>query len=118
MFSKLESVLKRYNELERLLSDPATASDRVKFVEYSKERAQLEEMVEKYIEYKKLSKEIEENAELLKSSDEELRELAKEELDRLKELKPKLEEELKILFTKRPNDDKNIIIEIRRYWRG
>ncbi len=114
MFSKLESVLKRYNELERLLSDPATASDRVKFVEYSKERAQLEEMVEKYIEYKKLSKEIEENSELLKSSDEELRELAKEELDRLKELKPKLEEELKILLIpKDPNDDKNIIIEIR-----
>jgi peptide chain release factor 1 len=114
VFSKLESVLKRYNELERLLSDPATASDRVKFVEYSKERAQLEEMVEKYIEYKKLSKEIEENSELLKSSDEELRELAKEELDRLKELKPKLEEELKILLIpKDPNDDKNIIIEIR-----
>ncbi|HOW16731.1 MAG TPA: peptide chain release factor 1 [bacterium] len=114
MFSKLESVLKRYNELERLLSDPATASDRVKFVEYSKERAQLEEMVEKYIEYKKLSKEIEDNSELLKSCDEELRELAKEELDRLKELKPKMEEELKVLLIpKDPNDDKNIIIEIR-----
>ncbi len=114
MFSKLESVLKRYNELERLLSDPATASDRVKFVEYSKERAQLEEMVEKYIEYKKLSKEIEENSELLKGSDEELRELAKEELDRLKELRPKMEEELKVLLIpKDPNDDKNIIIEIR-----
>jgi len=114
VFSKLESVLKRYNELERLLSDPATASDRVKFVEYSKERAQLEEMVEKYIEYKKLSKEIEENSELLKGSDEELRELAKEELDRLKELRPKMEEELKVLLIpKDPNDDKNIIIEIR-----
>jgi len=71
-------------------------------------------MVEKYIEYKKLSKEIEDNSELLKSCDEELRELAKEELDRLKELKPKMEEELKVLLIpKDPNDDKNIIIEIR-----
>lgn len=114
MFSKLESVLKRYNELERLLSDPATASDRVKLVEYSKERAQMGSIVEKYLEYKKVAKEIEENSELLESADEELKEMAKEELTRLKEQRPKLEEELKILLIpKDPNDDKNVIIEIR-----
>jgi len=114
MFSKLESVLKRYNELERLLSDPSTANDRLKLVEYSKERAQLELMVEKYIEYKRVTKEIQENSELLEGPDDEFKELAKEELIRLRELQPRFEEELKILLIpKDPYDDKNIIIEIR-----
>ena len=114
MFSKLESVLKRYNELERLLSDPATSNDRAKLVEYSKERAQMELIVEKYLEHKKVSKEIDDNNELINGSDEELKEIAKEEISGLKELQSKFEEELKILLIpKDPNDDKNIIIEIR-----
>lgn len=114
MFSKLDSVLKRYEELERLLSMPETASDRIKFVEFSKERAQLEPIVQKYLEYKKINKEIEDKTELLNGDDKELRELAKEELARIKDLLPSLEQELKVLLIpKDPNDEKNIILEVR-----
>ncbi|MFH1223599.1 MAG: peptide chain release factor 1 [Pseudomonadota bacterium] len=114
MFSKLESTLKRYDELERLLSDASIINDRVKYVELSKERAQLIAIVEKYLEYKKIAKEIEDNTELLNGNDEEFKEMAKEELTRLKELRPRLEEEIKLLLIpKDPLDDKNVILEVR-----
>jgi len=114
MFSKLDSLLVRYSELQRLLSDQEVISDRTKLVALSKERSQLEPIVEKYSEYKKVCKEIDENNELLNGNDEDFKDLAKEELNRLREIKPKLEEELKLLLLpKDPNDDKNIILEIR-----
>ena len=114
MFSKLESLFKRYDELEKLLSDATVINDRVKYVTLSKERAQLNPIIEKYLEYKKVTKEIEENSELLESDDEELKDMAKEELTRLKEIRPLLEQEMKVLLIpKDPLDDKNVIVEVR-----
>ncbi|MEI6079252.1 MAG: peptide chain release factor 1 [bacterium] len=114
MFSKLESVVERFHELERLLIDQSTLLDRTKLVEYNKEHSQMAPIVEKYSIYKKVCKDIDESTEILNSNDEELKELVKEELPRLREQKTKLEEEIKVLLIpKDPNDDKDIIIEIR-----
>lgn len=114
MFSKLEKVVERFHELEKLLIDPAVVNDRIKVVEYNKEHSQIAPIVEKFSEYKKICKEVDESAEILQSNDEELKEIVKEELPKLKELKTKMEEEIKaLLLPKDPNDDKDIIIEIR-----
>ena len=115
MFSKLQNVVDRYNELEKKLMDPEIISDRVKLVEYTKERSHLQEIVEKYLEYKKISTDLDNNMEIISStSDDDLRDLAKEELEELETLKKNLEEEIKVLLLPRdPNDDKDIILEIR-----
>jgi len=115
MFSKLQSVVDRYNELEKKLMDPEIISDRVKLVEYTKERSHLQKIVEKYLEYKKISTDLDNNMEIISStSDDDLRDLAKEELEELETLKKSLEEEIKVLLLPRdPNDDKDIILEIR-----
>jgi peptide chain release factor 1 len=115
MFSKLNSVVERYHELERLLMDPAAIGDRNKLVEYKKEHAHLIEIVQKYSEYKKVCKDVDDNSEIINGNNEdELKEMAKEELPRLREEKTKLEEEIKVLLIpKDPNDEKDVIIEIR-----
>ena len=114
MFSKLEKVVERFHELEKLLIDPSVMSDRSKVVEYNKEHSQMAPIVEKFTEYKKICKEIDESAEILQSNDEELKDIVKEELPRLKEIKTKMEEEIKVLLLPRdPLDDKDIILEIR-----
>ncbi len=110
--SKLDPFLKRFEELNSLLSSSDIISDISKMTALSKEQKNLEPIVLKAKEYLKNLDSIEENKTLL--NDAELGELAKEELRNLEELKPKLEEELKILLLpKDPNDERNIFLEIR-----
>ncbi|EMV9599963.1 peptide chain release factor 1 [Campylobacter coli] len=110
--SKLDPFLKRFEELNSLLSSSDIISDISKMTALSKEQKNLEPIVLKAKEYLKTLDSIEENKTLL--NDVELGELAKEELKNLEELKPKLEEELKILLLpKDPNDERNIFLEIR-----
>ena len=112
MFQRLEDVEKRFDELTAKISDPAEIAQTSSWQKLMKEHAELTPIVEKYREYKKAQKTIEENQELLK--DPELKELAEMEIEEARESLPKIEEELKILLIpKDPDDDKNIICEIR-----
>ena len=112
MFQRLEDVEKRYEELTVKISDPAEIAQNQTWQKLMKEHAELTPIVEKYREYKKLKNTIEENEELLK--DPELKELAEAEINEAREKIPKVEEEIKILLIpKDPDDDKNIICEIR-----
>lgn len=112
---KLEEIENKYNELTRILSDPEVFSDYTKSQKYSKEQADLEGIVRKIREYKKLLAGISEAEEILETDlDDGLRELAEAEIAELKEKKPLVESELKLLLVpKDPRDEKNIIIEIR-----
>ncbi len=112
MIQRLEDVEKRYEELTVKISDPEEIANTSSWQKLMKEHAEIAPIVEKYREYKKLEKTIEENQELLK--DPELKELAEAEIEEAREKLPKVEEELKILLIpKDPDDDKNIICEIR-----
>ncbi|MBI2090968.1 MAG: peptide chain release factor 1 [Deltaproteobacteria bacterium] len=114
MIEKLAEVEKRYEQLEQMLSDPQLLGQQKEYSRVAKERAELEELVSCYREWKRTEQEIEENRELLKEKDEALRELAKEELSALREKKEELESRVKILLLpKDPNDNKNVILEIR-----
>jgi len=114
MFNKLEEVVDRFREVEGLLSDPSVVSDQNKFRSLTKEHADLSEIVETYGRYKKVGDEIEGNRELLRDRDPEVREMARQELPDLESLQEKLGEELKrLLLPKDPNDEKNIILEVR-----
>lgn len=115
MIDKLEEIKNRFEEVGQLLVQPEVVNDRKKFTELSKEYGNLEKVVKKYNEYRFALDEQKHAKEVLeKEKDAELRELAKMELD---ELAPKLEtieKELKELLTPRdPNDDKNVVLEIR-----
>lgn len=112
MIERLETTLARYNEIVNDLSKPEVLSDTKKMTSLSKEQASLEEVVEKYKEYKKVDSDLSEAEELL--NDPEMGELAKEDFNNLKEQKDNLIKELEVLLLpKDPNDDKNIIVEIR-----
>ena len=112
MFQKLEGVEKRYEELNALISDPEIIAKQSEWTKLMKEHSDIQDIVNKYREYKKVSSAIEEAKEML--NDPELKELAEMELVENKEKLPKIEEELKILLIpKDPNDDKNVICEIR-----
>ncbi len=115
MFDKLEDILVRSQELEAELSDPGVVNDQSRFKKLRKEQSDLSDVAEKYKEYKATQKDIEDSLAMLEEeSDEEIRELAKEELAGGKEKLVRIEEELKILLLpKDPNDDKNVIVEIR-----
>lgn len=114
MLNRLEQIEKRYMELGNLLSDPKIISDQENFQKYGRERSSLSEIVEAYHELKKIDDMLQENKIILEGKDEELRELAKEELPLLQKQRDSLEERLKILLIpKDPNDEKNIILEIR-----
>jgi len=114
MFSSLEDVVDRFREVEGLLSDPAVISDQKRYRELTKEHSDLSEVVAVYGQYKQVCGDIEGNRELLQDSDPEMKELAKAELPELEEQQASLEEQLKLLMLpKDPNDDKNIILEIR-----
>jgi len=116
MLQDLESIRERYNQLTSFLSDPNFISDPEKIKKASKERAEIEPIVQKYKDYEKTRKEIKDSEEILNSpdSEEDLKELAREELDQLREKKKKLEEELRVLLLpKDPNDEKNVLLEIR-----
>ena len=115
MFDKLESLVERLDTVLQQLNDPDVATDQKRFRDLMKEQSDLAPIVEKYKEYVQEKQNIEESLELLEEeSDEEMKELAKEELAESKANVERLEEELKILLIpKDPNDDKNIIVEIR-----
>ena len=115
MFDRLEDLVARLDEIQLSLSDPSIISNQDRFRSLMKEQAELAPIVEKYLEYKNAKQTIEDSLMMLdEESDEELRELAKEELNDAKAQVEKCEQELKILLLpKDPNDDKNVIVEIR-----
>ena len=115
MFDKFDAVLNRFEEIDQLLSDPSVLSNQDRYTRLMKERSEMEPIVEKYNEYKNVLAGIQDALDVLEDRpDAELRELAQAELDENKGLKEKIENELKILMLpKDPNDDKNVIIEIR-----
>ncbi len=114
MLEKLKTIEDKYEELTELLMDQSVLSKPSELHKYSKERAELQPLVEKIREYRKLLSDIEGAEELLKGGDGDLRKLAQEELEELKGKKPEIEEELKMmLLPKDPRDEKNVIIEIR-----
>ncbi len=115
MFAKLEFVEQRYEEINKKLSDSEVISNQEEWRKLMKEHSDIEEIVVKYREYKKTKGTIKEARELLEDKpDREMRELAELELQESTEKLEKVEEELKILLLpKDPNDDKNVIVEIR-----
>lgn len=115
MFDRLEDILVRFRELEEEMLDPGIINDQNRYRKLMKERSDLSEIAEKYMEYKATQSNIEDSLAMLEEeTDEEIRELAKEELNTCKAKLAKIEEELKVLLLpKDPNDDKNVIVEIR-----
>jgi peptide chain release factor 1 len=114
MFDKLEAVAQRHEELTRLLADPEVIGKRAEFQKYAKEHADLSELVEAYQRYKKIQGELEENKALLEEKDAELRAMARDEAARLGAEQAQLAERMKLLLLpKDPNDEKNILLEIR-----
>ncbi|EIJ80296.1 peptide chain release factor 1 [Bacillus methanolicus PB1] len=115
MFDRLQAVEDRYEKLNELLSDPEIVNDPKKLREYSKEQSDIQETVQTYREYKEVKKQYQDAKAMLEEKlDPEMREMVKEEIDELEERIENLEEKLKILLLpKDPNDDKNVIFEIR-----
>lgn len=112
MIDRLEATVKRYNEITNELSSPEIVSDIKKMTELSKEQTRLTETVELYTKYKEVLNNIEEDRELVK--DPELGEFAREELSSLENEKSNIESELEILLLPHdPNDEKNVIMEIK-----
>ena len=115
MFDKLDDILMRLEEVLNQLSEPDVAADAAKFQKLMKEQAELQPIADAYKDYKTQKQTIEESLMLLEEeSDEEMREMLKEELSDAKKRVEELEQELKVLLLpKDPNDDKNVIVEIR-----
>lgn len=115
MFDKLEDLLHRFEEIMNELSEPWVANDQKRFTSLMKEQSDLSPIVEAYKEYKTKKQDVADSLELLESeSDEDMREMLKEELNDAKKRIEELEDKLKILLLpKDPNDDKNVIVEIR-----
>ena len=115
MFDRLDDLLKRYEELTLELNNPDVVQDQSRFRRLMKEQSDLAPIVEAYTAYKKAKQDVEDSLMILEEeTDDEMRELAKEELSDAKKRIESLEQELKILLLpKDPNDDKNIMVEIR-----
>jgi peptide chain release factor 1 len=115
MFDRLQAVEERYEKLNELLSDPEVVSDPKKLRDYSKEQSDIEETVQTYREYKSVREQYQDAKSMLEEKlDPEMREMVKEEISELDERIEELEEKLKILLLpKDPNDEKNVIMEIR-----
>ena len=114
MLTKLEDVDRRYHELETMLADPEVQGNRKEFVRISREHASLVEVVARYRDWKKLDAEEAGLAALLDDADPEMREMANAELPSVRTRKAELEETLKLLLIPRdPNDERNVILEIR-----
>lgn len=114
MFDKLESIESRYLELEKELSDPATIANQREYQRLAKEHADLMPCVQTFRKHMELAARLEENRELLNDVDPDIRELAQEDSSQIQTELDKLEDELKRLLTpKDPNDDKDVILEIR-----
>lgn len=115
MFDRLDAVEARFEKLNELLSDPEIVSDPQKLKEYSKEQSSIAETVETYREYKEMNAEYKDAKMMLEDKlDPDMRDMVKEEMDSLAEHLKDLEAKMKILLLpKDPNDDKNVIMEIR-----
>ena len=115
MFDKIEDILRRYEDITMELNDPYVVSDQNKFRNLMKEQKSLEALVECYKEYKKCKQTIDDSLQLLdEESDPDMKEMLREELSEAKDRIPELENQLKILLLpKDPNDEKNVIVEIR-----
>lgn len=114
MFKKLKDIEVKYTDLESLLSDPDVISKQPLYQKYAKEHAELHDLVETYREYEKIHALVEEGQTLLRENDEELKSIVKEEMPQLREQLKSLEDQLKILLLPRdPNDDRNVLLEIR-----
>ena len=114
MFDKLDFITEKYDDLAQKVSDPAVIGNQPVWQKYVKEMGEMEPIVKKYKEYRETKDGIAEAKEMLDDGDEEMRELAKMELSELEEKLPAMEEELKVLLLpKDPNDEKNVILEIR-----
>ncbi|ANY70686.1 peptide chain release factor 1 [Paenibacillus algorifonticola] len=115
MLDRLQALADRYEKLSELLCDPDVASDPKRLREYSKEQSDLQQSYEAYTEYKQVSEQLD-DAKVMQGEklDDEMREMVKMEIDELSDRKEELEEKIKILLLpKDPNDDKNVIVEIR-----
>jgi peptide chain release factor 1 len=116
MLSKLEAVSEKYDELTRLLSDPGVAADHQQYQKYSKERSEIEDVVNHYRAYRELRKQIGEAEEITqdKQADSDLRAMADAELKELRLKVEQMDQELRIMLVPRdPRDDKNVFLEIR-----
>ncbi|PLR76813.1 peptide chain release factor 1 [Bacillus sp. V3-13] len=115
MFDRLQAVEDRYEKLNELLSDPSIVNDTNKLREYSKEQSDIQETVDTYREYKQVREQLHDAKAMLDEKlDPEMREMVKEELSELEQQMETLEARLKLLLVpKDPNDDKNVIFEIR-----
>jgi peptide chain release factor 1 len=114
MFEKLTGVEERFVELEKRLSDPQVVQDREAYQKYAREHAELNKIVAAYRKHRQMLQDLEESHELLKDSDPEIKDLARDEIARLNQRVEDIEEELKLLLLpKDPNDEKNVILEIR-----
>lgn len=115
MLDKLESLFIKFKQLEEKLSDPESTSDMDKFKALNKEYRNLEPIAEKYLEYKNLLSNIESNRDILKNeTDAELKDMAKMELDELTPLVEPMEEAIRfMLIPKDPQDERDVIMEIR-----
>ena len=115
MFDRLEDIIRRYEDITMMLGDPSVVADQEKFRSLMKEQKSLEALVECYKQYKDTKQTIEDSLSMLdEESDPDMKEMLREELAEAKDRIPELEEKLKILLLpKDPNDEKNVIVEIR-----
>jgi len=115
LWDKLEELAAKVPDLERLLFDPSVTGNQREMQRVGRELAELRPIAEAHARYRKVERELEENREMLESeTDGEMKAMAREEIQRLTEAKERLEEEIRVLLIpKDPNDDKNILIEIR-----
>ena len=114
MFDKLDFITEKYDELAQKVSDPEIINNQPVWQKHIKEMGEMEPIVKAYKEYKKAKTELADAKEILEEGDEEMRELAKMELSDLEDQIPVMEDELKILLLpKDPNDEKNVILEVR-----
>ena len=114
MFKRLKDIEVKYMDLESLLSDSDVISKQPLYQKYAREHAELHDLVEAYREYEKIHARVEEGQTLLRENDEELKSIVKEEMPQLREQLKSLEDQLKILLLPRdPNDDRNVLLEIR-----
>ena len=114
MFDKLDFITDKYDELARLVSDPDIINNQPVWQKHIKEMGEIEPIVNKYKVYKKAKQDLADAKEMLQEDDEEIREMAKLEISELNDLIAQQEDELKVLLLpKDPNDEKNVILEVR-----
>ena len=114
MFDKLQGIEERYDKLMALISDPAVQADQQEYRRHTRTLAEIQPLVEQFREYKAVVEELAETRELAAGDDDDLRELAEQELDALEKRRDSLLGSIKVLLLpKDPNDEKNVVLEIR-----